>query len=99
MKLISVIPAIGMFVFLALKLESPKPSAMLGILAICIAVGVVNYFMLNGTDKIKSGTAFGITSNYRGYSGVVIPQRIVIYTLASISACCIFGFGLYTYGI
>ena len=99
-RIISIIPGVVFFAYYVSLHSDPKPSGILGTLAISIAIGAVVYFYFNAPQgKRKTETAFGITGEYRQpVYGTIIPMKTAIYVLGAVISSCLLGFLLYIYG-
>jgi uncharacterized membrane protein YjjB (DUF3815 family) len=100
-KVLSLIPAMGFFIYFVLTLEELKLSSVLGTLAMSIALGGIGYFHFNSPAGMrKSETAFGITSKYRNpVHGTVIPPKVFVGLVSAIILVCLAGLVAYHYGI
>ena len=99
-KILGLIPGACFFIYYLLKLDELKLSSILGVLAISIAIGSVVYFFINSPEGMrKQETAFGITGKYiKPVYGTIIPIKVAIIIVASISISCLFGLIFHNYG-
>lgn len=96
MKYLSILPAILVFLFLGLNGNIKNATDFFGMLGVCIGLGFINYYTMNGKPAAKKTKIANMQNHWGNHN---IPLKPAVYLLITLCLCFVIAGICSVYGI